>query len=224
MMSEQRTVEIGPAQTPSGGSPGGSTARTLTAVLMYVLSAIFILGGAASLIVDSTRRDEAGFLLNTESFELSDPEYAVVATPQELLDYGEEVRVFRAVAGALAVSVRSQDETPVFIGVAATAKVQQYLSGGGSPDAPTEQAFWRTSAVGTGSQVIRLRPTEEDLTIVVMNAEAQRGVAVDATIGVQFAGLKWSAVILLLIGVALAVATALLTRRRSVPRGAPTRE
>jgi hypothetical protein len=139
-------------------------------------------------------------------------------------------------AGAtVRVTGASRLPAPIFIGVAPTARVSEYLSGvprdriigidlaGGSvqydpvsggvlPSPPTEQSFWLAEVSGTGSRTLEWALREGDWAVVIMNQDASAPVAADVRLGARFgiifpliAGLMGAGVALLAVGATLVV-------------------
>lgn len=72
--------------------------------------------------------------------------------------------------------------------------------GGVAASAPTEQAFWAASTVGTGQQTLTWSPDEGRWVLVVMNADGLPGLTVTAQAGAEIPVLTWVAVGLLVAG------------------------
>ena len=95
--------------------------------------------------------------------------------------------------------------TAVFVGVGPAADVAAYLNGvghdevsdfdvdpfklstttraGDEPSAPAAQSFWVASATGTGASTLSWPATGGDWSVVIMNADGSRNVAVDLSVG-----------------------------------------
>ena len=108
----------------------------------------------------------------------------------------------------------------VFIGIAPTARVRDYLRGvehatvtcmnegepvlrhhdGAAPDvAPDRADIWTAQSAGAGAQSVVWSPTNGDWTVVVMNADGGADVAVDARAGLRVPALEWLIGILLVL-------------------------
>jgi hypothetical protein len=72
--------------------------------------------------------------------------------------------------------------------------------GGEPPGPPGEQTFWAASASGSGEQSATWRAESGEWTIVVMNADASRGVSADVSAGAEAGFLLWLAIGLLVAG------------------------
>jgi hypothetical protein len=132
--------------------------------------------------------------------------------------------------------------TPVFVGIGPADAVSGYLDGvdrdilgqrgadarptwripGGAPlTPPTAQTFWVASGVGAGQQEITWTATDGRWSVVVMNADGSRAVAVDVSGAVTAPGLRliWTGLfvgagVLFVVG-AVVVALALPRHRAS---------
>lgn len=118
----------------------------------------------------------------------------------------------------------------VFIGVGPAADVERYLAGveydtikdvefdgfvvggfdvkknlvpgSGSPAAPASQDFWRVSATGPGKQVLDWKFEDGSYRFVIMNADATKGVDVQASAAVKIPWVLPISIVLLATGVA----------------------
>jgi hypothetical protein len=176
-------------------------------------------------------RDADGFV-SSPTFPLASDGYAVTAehldlvvTPGEWTPWVDEVDV----------RLRVTPEQPgdeVFVGLAPRADVEAYLTdvardevtalrtpggaryadrpGSSAPTAPGEETFWTAQAEGTGTQTLAWTVTSGAWAVVVMNADASPGVAVDADAGALTGVLGPLAIGLLLLGLALLGAGAAL--------------
>ena len=139
-------------------------------------------------------------------------------------------------AGAtIRVTGSSKLPVPLFIGIAPTAQVSEYLSGvardritsidlraglvdydhvNGTtlPAPPEEQSFWVAEVAGTGSQTLEWAMQEGDWAVVIMNGDASAPVAADVRLGARFGityplivGLAAAGIVLLAIGATLMV-------------------
>lgn len=213
---------------------GRVVALVIGAVLALVGAVLLITGGAltvATLVV----RDADGFF-STGTGSLTSGTYAITS---DEIDLGAEPGPGDwspkgwATVRITAQAVGEGDE--VFIGIARAGDVAAYLDGvlhaevddvrlnpfrldydvspGGPPASlPGEQAFWAASASGAGQQTLQWKAESGRWAVVVMNADATRGVEVEASIAVRIPVLIWvgigmliAAVVLLAAGVVLIV-------------------
>lgn len=227
---------------------GGKIVLLVTGIVLALYGFGAAVGGGGLLWADSTYRGPDGYL-TSPAFQLETGGYALTAeeihlgtpSPGDWFWFNRfEVRF----------DVEAATEAPVFIGVAPRAEAETYLRdvahaevarlgirgddvtyrdvpGTGMPLAPEAQAFWETSAAGTGPQTMTWLTEPGSWAIVVMNADATPGVAVTATMSAQ-AGFLFPLGVALLIGglLLLAVAAALVVAAtagsaRAAPAGTP---
>jgi len=219
-----------PDAAPVEAAPAGrGRPWTVGRVVLVVLGSLAALlafglvsGGAAALVLDHTQRDGDGYLMSP-SKHLSTRTYALTS---EATNLGSDV-TGRDFLGK--VRVRTHSDRPVFVGIARSAAAAAYLSGvrraevseigpwhvayavqaGGPPRTPpASQTFWSASVTGSGEQVLDWKPSGGTWRVVVMNADAKPGVAVDASIGAKLDDWVWLGVGLLVAGVVFAFAAA----------------
>ena len=148
--------------------------------------------------------------------------------------------------GKVRLQVESRDEKPVFVGIARTSDVENYLqgvshstltdvntspfeadyddhAGDRRPVAPADSQIWVASEHGLGKQTLNWEIADGDYSVVVMNADGSAGVDADVSTGANVPFLDeiaWTAVgsggFVLVIGVALLV---MGIRRPSTPTG-----
>jgi hypothetical protein len=158
------------------------------------------------LVLDTTERDDAGYLM-TPAHYFSTPAYAIVSDTADIaIDGPDEV----AAQFLGTVRIRSESDRPVFVGIARAQDVDAYLEGvrravvtqigadgdyttGHSPPstpAPAQQ-FWAASTVGAGEQFLTWEPEDGNWKVVVMNADASPSVAADLSIGAELDPIVW---------------------------------
>ena len=87
------------------------------------------------------------------------------------------------------------------------------MAGRAPTGSPGEQTFWVAQVSGSGEQTLEWEPEDGDWQLVLMNADASRGVSSELAIGAELDSVLW-------IGIGLLVAGALLAtwrRWRSAP-------
>ncbi|HEV7211518.1 MAG TPA: DUF4389 domain-containing protein [Blastococcus sp.] len=224
---------VGQGRRP-GWTGGRIVAVVIGSVLLFVATGALLAGGGL-LWADRTQRD--GQYLWTPTSQVSTTSYAL-ASDSLRLDTGGSPWVLDRILGTArlrATPVGAQ--TDVFIGVARTADATAYLRGvgyrqltdlgpgwtgnsatwtgtdhaGGAPSVPPGRAgIWEASVSGPGTQTLQWRPAEGNWTLVVMQADGGKGVAVRAQAGATVPSLPWFAGGLLLVGVVLLAIGALL--------------
>jgi hypothetical protein len=82
-------------------------------------------------------------------------------------------------------------------------ETEQVTAAGSAPStAPAGTKIWTHQVSGTGTQSLAWDP-QSDTTVVVMHADATRGVSVTADIGATLPDLVWVAVVLFIVGALL---------------------
>ena len=226
-----RGAEVPPAPAPAteaaprAGNGAGGVALLVVGSIAALLAFILLAGGCTALVVDRTQRDDDGFLMSpTEEF--STAAYAVASENADLDLDGPDWATTDFFG---TVRIRSESERPVFVGIAREADLAEYLDGvehavvtelgrepeyserrGGAPAGrPADQTFWAASATGAGEQTLEWEPEDGSWSVVVMNADASRGVAADLSIGGELDPVTWIAVGMLVGGGLFAAAAAL---------------
>jgi hypothetical protein len=181
-----------------------SPARVVMLVFGVLLALVGLVLGAAgsgALVAHAVGGDQDGYL-TTPTFDLESETVAVTAEELEFVDAPGDWTPWGARLD-LRLTVTAV-EGPVFVGVAPTAEVAAYLDGVAhdelqrldAPDAaylrrpgerapapPADEVFWTESVEGTGTQTLDWSPQAGQWSVVVMNADASPGVAVEATAG-----------------------------------------
>jgi hypothetical protein len=224
-------AEIQPvAEVTAPAAERGRGGRIVLLVLGSI-AALFafatLAGGCALVAIDQTQRDDDGFLMSP-SEDLSTSTYAIVSESAELDTSGAEWALDTFLG---TVRIRSESERPVFVGIARQIEVAAYLRGverdrvsdfdfegdpryerdpGAAPEGPPgDQTFWAASASGAGEQTLDWEPEDGDWQVVLMNADASRGVSSDVSIGAELDSVLWVGLALLGIGAVLAALAAL---------------
>lgn len=218
--------ESRPVATTGGGMSGSRIVLLVAGSIVTLLALAVLAGGVALLAVNHTERDSAGFFSTAgESYETDS--YAIVS---DEIDVGTDGPDWVFEEGRLAtVRLRgsSQDEgREVFIGIAPTPQVRDYLAGtshdvltdvdldpfratyrrspgASAPTEPGDETFWSASARGSGSQSVQWDVAEGNWSVVVMNADASPGVDVRLSLGAKVGFIFW-------LGVGLVIAGAIL--------------
>jgi hypothetical protein len=182
---------------------------TVVGALLIVISLGLGAVGGVLTWAYATQRDSDGFFTSdTEHFETLT--YAITSENVDLgVRPGRGDRRFDV--GDLAtvrLRVESQGGAPVFVGIGPEREVDRYLADvahaeiddidihpfrvtyrlrpGDEPrEEPGAQGFWAASAQGPGVQRLEWELESGRWAVVVMNADASRGVGVDASVGVK---------------------------------------
>ncbi|WP_233197796.1 DUF4389 domain-containing protein [Cryobacterium sp. Y57] len=219
--------------------------------VLGLVGAGMLSGGTALAVATAAQGNDGYFTSQAETFTTDS-----VAITSPSFDIGRDFDVPTGVGFDLA-TLRLQasnvaTDRDVFIGIAPRADVDAYLAdvnhselrdvqtspfrvdyldvpGTQTPPAPADQTFWTESAAGSGPQEIIWKPAAGDWSVVVMNADARPGIAVNLAAGIQTdllgpisMGLVLGGGILFLLGVLLVVFGAVGLGRRLTPTpGAP---
>ena len=218
------------AETPPPTERSRGTAGRVVLIVVGIVAGIvafaLLAGGCALVAVDRTQRDDDGFLMSP-SEDFSTPTYAIVSESADL-DTGGAEWALDTFLGT--VRIRSDsDERDVFVGIGPAADVDAYLEGvdhdvvtdfkdepkydrlaGGAPSGPPgDQQFWAESAAGTGELTVDWEPEDGLWRVVLMNADAARGVSSDMSIGAELDSVLWIAIGMLVAGGLIAAGAAL---------------
>lgn len=239
-----RTPAAVPPATPAAAPPQDWTTGRVLSLSVGILLTLVALGsgiGAGTLaLADATMRED-GFLMSGTQ-PVATQTYAVLSDQMEL--HAESPGFLpEGLLGDARVTA-SSDAAPVFVGVASTADVEAWLAGvphavatrlpmngdeatyrvvDGTAVAgdPALEDFWVAQAAGPGEQSVTWPLEDGTWTVVVMNADATRGVVADVTAGVTAPGLSWAVAILLSVALtSLVVAIVLLVAALHRPRPA----
>jgi hypothetical protein len=202
-----------------------------------------LVGGGFLLWADRTQREDGYLTTPTERF--ATPTYALTRSRLEVDTDGSGWVLNDSWFGKIRIRGESADEKTLFIGIGPQADVAKYLAtvshanvedvdfdpfrvtylpiAGGAPQGPpTEQRFWAASASGVGTQTLTWKVRDGDWSVVLMNADASRGVAADLDLGAKLSFLIWVAIGLLLGGVlVVAGSTALIVLAARTPQRQP---
>jgi hypothetical protein len=216
---------VHPGTAPELREPAGHTQRRrvlplVAASIFCVLALILLAAGGWALWMDQIDRDSSGFITIGETTELQTETHAIIS---ELRGDGPRWLYGSEILGDARVRATSQNEGPVFIGIAPTSDVYRYLGsagyatidhletadltnhpGGVLSDPPAQESIWVASTEGTGQQTLLWTPRDGDWSIVLMNADATSGVAIAGDVSAEFPALPWLAGGLLIAGAAVA--------------------
>lgn len=221
----------GPQPPGPGGRGGWSTGRVVSVVIgsLLVLMGLGFAGAGGTLALASATGRDDGFLM-TPTTSLESETYAITTEDAEIDTDGATSWVPSVWLGEVRVHVRADSGTPLFVGVAPTSDVDRYLgdvsrdtlrdfrdgeavldaTDGGAPEAaPTDQTFWTAQA--TGSEATLTWDLEDgDWTVVLMRADAGKGVAADVSTGAELPVLNAVIAVLFILAGMFLVAGALL--------------
>ena len=205
-----------PARPRSGWTAGRVIAMVFTSIAGLIGLAL-LAGGAVVIAVYAFDRDDDGYF-TTDRQRLESATYAITT---EDIDLGAD-EVDWAPDGVLGnLRVHVESERPVFVGIARDEDVDRYLravehdelididgddarfdlhEGRAPPAPPGEQDFWESESEGSGEQTLTWDADFGRWTAVVMNADAARGIDVDADAGVKLDWVIWAGLGMFVVG------------------------
>jgi hypothetical protein len=210
---------------------GSRIALIVTGTIASLLATALVAGGAIALWGDSQKDGDGYLTTNTHRFEDST---RALATENLDMNLGDADWLAQPNdLGKVKVTAESKDGKSLFVGIARTSDVEDYLGGvpyttvddieaspfsadytrhGGQrhPVSPEHAGIWVASNQGTGEQSVDWDIEDGDYSVVVMNADGSLGVDADVSAGANVPFLDelgWSAigsgVFALLIGISL---------------------
>ncbi len=215
--------------------------------ILSLIGVVLLLGGLALIAVHAFARDDDGYY-TTDKERLESDSYAITTGEIDLgadpVDWAPE-----ELLGTVRVRVESTGGRPVFIGIARTTDVDAYLDrvdhaeltdfedgearyeqhpGGAPARRPGAERIWVAESESAGDQSLDWDVESGIWSIVVMNADAARGIAVDADVGADVGWVIWVGLGLTVVGlllggggVALIVVAGRRASRDRAPAAAP---
>ncbi len=237
MSADEPSAGTGSPPTPPTGS-GWTAGRVIGVVFASVgglIGLALLIGGIAVMAAYAFERDDDGYF-STDQHRL---ESATHAISTEDIDLGEEAIDWAPdeILGDLRIQIEA--ERPVFVGIGPDAAVDGYLNGvaydelvdfdddtpefefhdgGRARGAPADQEFWVAESEGSGEQQLTWDAEFGRWTAVVMNADAARGIDVEADVGVKLDWAIWAGLGMFVVGLLMsagAVIVILLLGRRA---------
>jgi hypothetical protein len=188
---------------------GGRIVLLVVGTLLALIGLAAAAGGGALLWANETQRDADGyFTTSTERFATTG--YALVSDQIDLGAEGETATWAGDVGDLVRTRVVAESGSGdrLFVGIGPDAAVRRYLArvpydevdnvdfgpfradysprpGTQAPAPPGAEGFWVARSAGRGAQVVDWEPRSGRWAIVVMNADASRGVQADIELGVK---------------------------------------
>jgi uncharacterized protein len=230
-----------PSTSNTDASPAPRSHWTAGRVIGMVFASIggliglaLLLGGIAVLVAYAFGRDDGYFTSDRE--QLDSATYAITT---EDIDLGVDEADWAPDEILGNVRVQVEGEKLVFVGIGSDEDVDRYLGDvahdelidfdGDDPEfaphegiapgtPPDDQAFWVAQSEGSGEQALTWDAEFGRWTAVVMNADATRGIDVEADVGVKLDWAIWAGLGMFVIGLLMsagAVVVILLIGRRA---------
>ena len=190
---------------PDAGKTGWTAGRVIALVLGSIASLIgvaLLLGGLALIVAHTGARDSDGYY-TTGTERLATTTYALTAEDIDLGSQAADV-IPKDVLGRVRIRAERPGGRPVFVGIGPERDVDAYLRGvaraelddldppqyrisrgGAPPRPPSAERFWVASAEGSGRQAVSWEVEGGNWSIVAMNADAARGVVLEADVGAK---------------------------------------
>ena len=186
--------------------------RIVMIVIGAVLAFIgfgLLAGGTAGLVGYATQRTDGYF--QTGEDRLASATYAITSDRVDLESEPGSANwlIDRGALGSVKLTIDpGRSGTPVFVGIGPTADVAAYLDGVShdvirhfelspdrvvyrrvpgdvAPEPPADQSFWVAQMTTAQADALTWDVESGDWTVVLMNADASRGVDVDARLGIK---------------------------------------
>lgn len=230
-MAEPARPAPAPAQ-PQRGWGAGRVLVLIAGVVVALIALALLAAGAVTLWADRTQRDDDGYL-TTPSEPFATARYAIASEGLDVETGDADWLIEPDRFGRIKIEASSTAGRPLFVGVGPERAVTAYLSGvaydevedvdfdpfrvdyvprpGGAPRAePASRGFWAARALGSPEETLTWDVESGDWSVVLMNADASRGVEAEVAVGARLGFLLWVAIGLLIAGALLAVASAFL--------------
>lgn len=239
-----------PAGHPAGhrGSAAGAVSALVAGVVLFLPAAGLGVAGGALLALDGAR-DSAGYVTSPLVSMHSDT--AAVTAEGLTIEGGDLWTRNLDNVGGVTITASGTAGTPVFVGIARTSAVNDWLAGvahdrvtGVSAgtvaydrvsgtyrgvSTPTGQAFWLASATGTGDATLTWQASNGEFTVVLANADGAAGVSANVRAAAQVpelsalgGGLLAAGIVLGALGVILVIIGGVaLGRRHDGPPAGP---
>jgi hypothetical protein len=178
-------------------------------VLFVITSFGLLIGGGVLLTLENSFKDPQGFY-STQKIEVNAKSAAIVTGPAEINIDTLCVRPHN-LATLKIEAVNVSPDKAVFIGIARTSAINNYLDGisysearefsthqdtllfhtyqgTATAPAPASQSFWVASASGSGNQTLEWDITSGRYSVVLMNADGTSPIDADVSLGVKVPG------------------------------------
>ena len=230
--------ESTPAPEPERRVSNWTAGRVIGMIFTSIgglIGLVLLIGGIAVLALYAFARDDDGYFTSDQE-RLESTAFAVTTDD---IDLGAAPADWAPDDVLGNVRIRVEGTKPVFVGIGSDADVSRYLSGvgydeltdfdhgdpqfdlhsgGAPPGRPGDEDFWEAQAEGAGEQTLNWDADFGRWTALVMNADASRGVNVEADAGLKLDWAVWAGLGLFVVGLLMttgAVVIVLLIGRRA---------
>jgi hypothetical protein len=223
------------AARPRSNWTAGRVIGTVFASIGGLIGLALLVGGIAVLAAYAFGRDDDGYF-KSDRRQLESATYAIAT---EDIDLGADEVDWAPDKILGNVRIQVDGEQPVFVGIGPEDEVDRYLGDvahdelidfeGDDPEfephegraprtPPGDQDFWVAESEGSGEQALTWDAEFGRWTAVVMNADAARGIDVEADVGVKLGWAIWAGLGMFAVGLLMtvgAVVVILLLGRRA---------
>jgi hypothetical protein len=238
MDSGERPASSNTATSPTRPRSNWTAGRVIGMVFASIgglIGLALLIGGIAVLAAYAFARDDDGYFTSDRE-RLESATYAITT---EDIDLGVDETDWAPDEALGDVRVQVEGEEPVFVGIGADDDVDRYLGDvahdeltdfhDGAPEfvlhegraprtPPGRQDFWVADSEGSGEQELTWDAEFGRWTAVAMNADAARGIDVEADAGVKLDWAIWAGLGMFVVGLLMsvgAVVVILLVGRRA---------
>jgi hypothetical protein len=206
----------------------GKIALLVGGIVLGLVALVVAGAGGTAVWADTTQRDSHGYV-STSAHRFSAPGRAITTESVDL-----DTGIPGWVLGKVRIEAHSGNR-PVFVGIGRTRDVQAYLAGvdrsvvtdvgldpfrvtyerqvgSRAPEPPGSQAFWATSAQGSGTQSLTWKTDSGSWSVVVMNADGSPGVDAGISAGASFPYALWVGIGVTVLGALMLLGAALMIR------------
>ena len=236
--SGERPTTSNTAASPAGPRSNWTAGRVIGMVFASIgglIGLALLVGGIAVLAAYAFGRDDDGYF-NSDRKQIHSATYAITTDD---IDLGADEADWAPDKILGNVRVQVEGNKPVFVGIGSDDDVDRYLGNvaydelidfhgddaeldlheGRAPRTPPgEQGFWVAQSEGPGEQSLTWDAEFGRWTAVVMNADASRGIDVEADAGIKLGWVIWAGLGMFVVGLLMtvgAVVVILLIGRRA---------
>jgi hypothetical protein len=200
-----------PATTPQPHGAARTASVIVGAIVGFIAIGLLIAGGVV--LWANSKKDHDGYI-STHTERFSSNAYAIATDNLDAKIDAPDWVVNPDHYGKLRLKVAPRNGKPVFVGVAPTRAVEDYLArtahetvtdidynpfhasydydaGTHRPGLPADQGIWVASAHGAGKQTLTWSVRRGSWSIVVMNADGSAGVDAGVSAGARLPFLVW---------------------------------
>src|SRR5712691_506470 len=204
---------IASTTTPRANGSPDQIALIVIGSVAGLLAVVLLAGGVVLLWAHETKRDASGYYA-TNAESVATPTYALVSDGLDIGTGGPDALFRHGRLGTIRVTATGTANHSVFVGIGRTARVESFLysvahdqvtdfevdpfsirysrrSGDAAPVVPASLGIWAVKASSTGPQTLTWPVEKGSWAVVLMNADAARGVRAEVSVGASLPFLLW---------------------------------